>query len=374
MGSAHAYNHSYYNSGLAKAKLGDLPGAASDFGLAIAHDPTDAVAFKDRGDVRLRLGDLVGALGDFSEAVQLDRRYARAQGLLGYTRFRTGDLHGALADCGGALAEDPTETCALSTRGLALAQLAQLARGGPERGFERKQTDDFFLEAVGDCEEAVRLEPGNAAALAHLAYVRLLSGDIEGACADSQLALNWDPCDCDARVAYAGVLAAQGDLRRGICECFEALRSDPGNPLATERLRTLQDRTSRALGTPASADEVAAERLQVPDCERDEVATERLGPNPIRCPLQRVTPRAAGRQRDLAFSLRDDDDDDVSFLEFSEDTTICASSDNCVLFCMPEAAARKRGPPRIVTTPLDESLPVTDIYQAHPSCDSRDHE
>lgn len=346
MGSAHAYNHSYYNSGLTKAKLGDLSGAASDFGAAIAHDPMDAVAFKDRGDVRLRLGDFVGALADFSEAVQLDRRFARARGRLGYTRFRAGDLHGALTECGRALSEDPTESCALSTRGLALAQLARVAQHSPSKGFERDQTDDFFIEAVSDCEEAVNLEPGNAGVLAYLAYVRLLSGDVEGACADSQLALEWDPGNCDARAAHGGVLAAQGNLHRGLQECIEALRSDPGNPLAMERLRVLHEKTSQALGTP-----MTDERLLAMGCE---------GPRPdrVRSPLPRATPRAVGRQRDLAFSIPDEDSVSFAETETTEEFQVCGRSQNWLLHCIPERPTTGRRAPHKVLKQFEEDLAV----------------
>ena len=70
--------------------------AIADFDLAIASDPTLAVAFYNRGSARSQKRDSEGALADYDRAIQLDPRLAEAH--RGGIRYVTGDLTGAISD------------------------------------------------------------------------------------------------------------------------------------------------------------------------------------------------------------------------------------------------------------------------------------
>src|SRR5215475_1275639 len=68
---------SYLDRGAAWISKGELDRAIADFDLAIASDPTLAVAFYNRGSARSQKRDLEGAL-DLDRAIQLDTRLAEA--------------------------------------------------------------------------------------------------------------------------------------------------------------------------------------------------------------------------------------------------------------------------------------------------------
>ncbi len=93
----------YTNRGWAQQLAGDLDAAVADYGRAIAANPRYALAYYDRGTVRDDRGDLEGAADDYSEVIELDPSDARALNNRGYVRQRQGDLTGALVDYARAL-------------------------------------------------------------------------------------------------------------------------------------------------------------------------------------------------------------------------------------------------------------------------------
>jgi Flp pilus assembly protein TadD len=61
----------YNNRGVARQQKGDLEGAISDFGRAIAANPRHAEAYANRGIALLRLGKKAEAQRDLSQSLAL---------------------------------------------------------------------------------------------------------------------------------------------------------------------------------------------------------------------------------------------------------------------------------------------------------------
>ncbi|MCI0340865.1 MAG: tetratricopeptide repeat protein, partial [Planctomycetales bacterium] len=97
----------YFNRGLARRQLGDLPRAIVDFDAALALAPRFPGPLLYRGLARHESGDLAGAIADYSAALAMDPRTKEALCGRGAARASLGDLTGGLADLADAVALDP---------------------------------------------------------------------------------------------------------------------------------------------------------------------------------------------------------------------------------------------------------------------------
>ena len=66
------YAMAYYNRGLAKEKLSDFRGAAADYIKAIAINPNYAPAYNGRGNSKHSLKDYQAAISDYTKAIEID--------------------------------------------------------------------------------------------------------------------------------------------------------------------------------------------------------------------------------------------------------------------------------------------------------------
>ncbi|HUE30733.1 MAG TPA: tetratricopeptide repeat protein, partial [Verrucomicrobiae bacterium] len=98
----------YTNRGVARHARGDLEGAFADYDAALRYNPGHAEAYNDRGIVRFAHGDMDGAIADYSAAIRLRPEYADAYENRGIAREAKGDLDGALADYSAAIRLRPT--------------------------------------------------------------------------------------------------------------------------------------------------------------------------------------------------------------------------------------------------------------------------
>jgi tetratricopeptide (TPR) repeat protein len=103
--------------------LRDLPGAARDYGraIALAEDLSAhelAQAYDSRNACRRQLSDFAGAIADGEQAVALHPEMARYYANLGFARMWAGDLVRGIADLTHALELDPEEYWALGYRGM----------------------------------------------------------------------------------------------------------------------------------------------------------------------------------------------------------------------------------------------------------------
>ena len=99
----------YTNRGYLRDEAGDQRGALADYDTALAIHPGYALAYYDRGTARKALGDLAGAMTDLSAAIQFNPRDPRAWNNRGWAREATGDLAGAAADYAEALRRAPED-------------------------------------------------------------------------------------------------------------------------------------------------------------------------------------------------------------------------------------------------------------------------
>jgi len=99
----------YTNRGYLRSMAGDAQGGLADYDTALAIHPGYALAYYDRGTARQQAGALAPALADLSASIQLNPRDPRPWNNRGWVRERTGDLGGAAADYAEALRRAPAD-------------------------------------------------------------------------------------------------------------------------------------------------------------------------------------------------------------------------------------------------------------------------
>ena len=99
----------YTNRGYTRQARGDRDGALADYNTAIRIHPGYALAWYNRGTERHARGDLAGALADLTMSIRLNPRDPRAWNNRGWAREKQGDLNGAAADYAEALRVAPPD-------------------------------------------------------------------------------------------------------------------------------------------------------------------------------------------------------------------------------------------------------------------------
>jgi tetratricopeptide (TPR) repeat protein len=94
------------NRGVAKARLGDLEGAVTDYTLALQRTPQDPEIVFNRANAYAAAGNLPAAIKDFTTATAMKPDYAQAFFNRGTVRAALGDTAGALSDWQFAIAVD----------------------------------------------------------------------------------------------------------------------------------------------------------------------------------------------------------------------------------------------------------------------------
>jgi arylsulfatase A-like enzyme/Tfp pilus assembly protein PilF len=117
--------------GVALARLGRLPEAASALERARRADPSNAMARVELGTVRLVAGQDALAREAFEEALRLDPGLALAHHSLGLLEAKQGRLDEALPHWRAALERDPGHVDALLQMGSALARRGQVDEARP---------------------------------------------------------------------------------------------------------------------------------------------------------------------------------------------------------------------------------------------------
>lgn len=218
-----------------RGRTGNRQGERADFDQAIALDPWNAQARRDRAFLLSQLGDLPGARADYDQAIALDPGHVTTYCNRAAVREAQGDLKGAIADFGQAIALNPGSTPAYLGR--ARARTRQGDRPG----------------ARADCDRVIELDPQDVQAYRDRAALRKQQGDLGGALADYGRALDLDPWR--ARVPeedpwYAGAFRdralsreGQGDLKGAVADAERFLQLAPDHAQAPavrtslERLR-----------------------------------------------------------------------------------------------------------------------------------------
>jgi tetratricopeptide (TPR) repeat protein len=192
-----------------------------------------AVALLQRGRLRAEIGQHARAVADYGRALRIDQNLAQAYAERGFIHEQRGAFDRAIRDYDAALAVDPGLAIALERRDEALVALADSYRGQVEAFTEaltRSPNDTQLLNgrcwvrgvngeeldaALADCNAALLLEPGFAAALDSRGLVNLKRGAFAEAFADYDAALAVDP----GRGHY---LYGRGLARLGMGQAVEA--------------------------------------------------------------------------------------------------------------------------------------------------------
>jgi len=179
----------------------------------LALDPTNWVAYTNRGVARQAAGDVDGALADYGAALRYNPGYAEGRNDRGIVRYLRGDLDGALADYDAAIRVRPEYADAYLNRGLA------------------RQAKGDATGALADFGVAIRLRPGYARAHYSRANLRLAAGDVDGALADYGAAIEADPRYAEAYNNRAIARRSRGDLDGALADYDRALALvAPGGP------------------------------------------------------------------------------------------------------------------------------------------------
>jgi tetratricopeptide (TPR) repeat protein len=159
-------SEAYKNRGLTKNALGDNQGAIADYNQAIAINPIYSDAYYNRGNAKYQLGDKQGAIADYNQAIAINPRFSDAYSNRGYAKSQLGDKQGALADYSQAIVINPR------------LSLAYNNRGNVKRALGDKQG------AIADYNQAIAINPKYSDAYCNRGILKRDLGDKQGACSD----------------------------------------------------------------------------------------------------------------------------------------------------------------------------------------------
>jgi tetratricopeptide (TPR) repeat protein len=160
----------YHERAGIKRRLGDLQGAHFDYKTAIEYQPTFPNAYNNMGSVKILLGDYEGAIMDYSRALELDPEFIFAMNNRGYARYYFGETEGALSDFDAAIT--------LSSKfPIATLNKASLLAG-----------QDQVISALKLLDGALEEYPDEALLYLNRGLIRELTGDLDGACEDWNMA------------------------------------------------------------------------------------------------------------------------------------------------------------------------------------------
>src|SRR5439155_94389 len=224
----------FLNRASARRFNGDVNGAIADYNRAIELDPKNASAFNSRGMLKKSKGDLDGAITDFNSAIELNENFAIAYKNRGDAKQAKGDAAGAKEDLKRAGELDPRLRDEESS--------ADHVDRGTAKGKETKSAasvEDFFNRAgvkkaagdldgaIADYDRAIQLDPKDAAIYNNRGLAKQEKGDLEAAIVDFNRAIQLNPKDAVACSNLGNAKRDKGDLDGAILDYNRAIRFDP---------------------------------------------------------------------------------------------------------------------------------------------------
>ncbi|WP_051371532.1 tetratricopeptide repeat protein [Mesorhizobium loti] len=240
---------------------GSLDKALADANEAARLDPNDPQAFDNRGNVFSNSKQYDRAIDNYNEAIRLDAKYAQAWQDRGAAYYFKQNYAEAIKNYDEAIRLDPTNARFFTNRGAAYMKMGRISQAiadesdairldptSPEyfdnRGLSYEANKDYD-RAIADYNEAIRLRP-QANFLTNRADAYNLRGDLDRAVADYDRALALDPGFYLAYHNRAATWQQKGDLDSAISDYEQALRIDPNAGSDAEQLANLrQDRDRR---------------------------------------------------------------------------------------------------------------------------------
>jgi tetratricopeptide (TPR) repeat protein len=200
----------HYDRGLAYHSKGDYERAITDFDQAISLDSTYVDAFNSRGSAYGMRGEYARGIEDFNEAIRLQPEYERAFHNRGTAHINLGNYGRAIEDFDQALRLKPDDGFALNNRCWARA-LANLA----------------LDKALGDCNEALRLLPGNWNVLSSRGFVFFRMLRYDKAMDDYSNCIQHNPQSAPCLYMRGVVKSRLGGPRSGTADISAAKVIDP---------------------------------------------------------------------------------------------------------------------------------------------------
>jgi tetratricopeptide (TPR) repeat protein/predicted aspartyl protease len=202
--------------------------AAADYTHAIELEPAEATHFYERATARTLSQQPIVAMADLDQALRLKPDYGAALVLRGELKLASRDRTGAAADFDAALRADPEAGVRIAGVYLAAGMFAaadrtvsayidahprneDLAPALSLRCRSRAFSGEGLDQALRDCNDAVRLRPGAAEALASRGLLLLRQGKDDAAIADFGAALRIQP-----RAAWALIGRGLAEQRKGM--------------------------------------------------------------------------------------------------------------------------------------------------------------
>jgi tetratricopeptide (TPR) repeat protein len=202
------FYHAYYFRGAAQRDLKELPAALADFDKAIELRPQSPASYVNRAVARLESKNYQGAIADLDAAIEMGARWTRVYFIRAVVKERAGDRQGAQRDREEGMRRTPTDEDSWVARGVA-------------------RLDIDPKGALGDFEEALKLNPRSQAALDDKANVlaeRL--GRTEEAVKVLDQSIKYYPEYVAARSSRGVLRARMGKRAAALEDAVESLRQD----------------------------------------------------------------------------------------------------------------------------------------------------
>ncbi|MSP76751.1 MAG: tetratricopeptide repeat protein [Rhodospirillaceae bacterium] len=223
--------------------------AVEDFDKVLALEPDNVLALIRRGEAFSQLGKTGRGLADLDRAVALAPRSTQAYFYRGLIHSRRNELEAALKDYDAAVRLGPRNDEALASRAaiysiqgkldLAIRDLdAAIAidKGNPVAFFNRGYARFVLAEypkAIADYTSAIEIEPGFGLAYNNRCLTRAIAGqDLLQALADCDTALKFMPANLDVRDTRGFIYLKLGDDALALNEYEAALQIDPNRAVA----------------------------------------------------------------------------------------------------------------------------------------------
>ncbi|HEY1473595.1 MAG TPA: tetratricopeptide repeat protein [Pseudolabrys sp.] len=254
--------------------VGQLDRALADANEAVRLNPKDAKMFDNRGNVFNNNRQFDRAIADYDEALRLDPSFSLAFMDRGVAHYFKEEYQAAIQDYDESIKLDPKRSRAFTNRGAAYKKLGRNERAladeseaikldplYPEyydnRGLTYAENDDYD-RAIADFNEAIRLAP-QANFLTNRGDSYNRKGELDRAIADYDRALKLNPGFVLAYHNRGVAFRRKGDLERAISDFEQALRINPRMDSAAELLAAVRQERDRR-------DQISEHLLPTFDC------------------------------------------------------------------------------------------------------------
>lgn len=164
------FSLAYHERAGIKRRFGDLQGAHFDYQTAIDYQPQFPLAYNNMGSVKILLGDYEGAIHDYTVALDQDPELVIALNNRGYARYYLGRTDGALQDFDAAITMNKQFPLASLNKASLLAK------------------QDQVMPALKLLDGVIEEHPDEALLYLNRGLIRELTGDLDGACEDWNMA------------------------------------------------------------------------------------------------------------------------------------------------------------------------------------------